>query len=40
MLKLRNAGASQELAEVQAQEMEHALNSVLEQAKQSISDKI
>ena len=37
--KLRNAGATQEFAEVQAQEMEHALDGVLEQAKRSINDK-
>lgn len=31
--KLRNAGASQALAEVQAQELEHAMSGVLEQAR-------
>ena len=32
--KLRNAGVNQEVAETQAQELEIALNSVLEQSKQ------
>ncbi len=31
--KLRNAGVSQEVAEVQAQELEHAIDNVLEQSK-------
>ena len=31
--KLRNAGASQELAEIQAQEMEHVIDNVLQQTK-------
>ena len=34
--KLRNAGASQELAEVQAQEIEHIISDVLTQSKQEI----
>ncbi len=33
--KLRNAGASQELAEIQAQEMEHIIEDVLQQTKQA-----
>lgn len=37
--KLRNAGVSQEIAEVQAQEMEHVIESVLEQAKNAIDNK-
>ncbi|MBP9742008.1 MAG: hypothetical protein KBD37_01475 [Burkholderiales bacterium] len=32
--KLRSAGATQELAEVQAQELEHALNGILKYAEQ------
>ena len=31
--KLRNAGVSQEIAEVQAQELEHAIDNVLEQSR-------
>ena len=38
--KLRNAGASQELAEVQAQEMEHALANIVKQAKQEFRDAL
>jgi hypothetical protein len=32
--KLRNAGVSQEVAEIQGQEIEHVINNVLHQAKQ------
>ena len=37
--KLRSVGMSQEFAEMQAQEMEHALESVLEQAKEASNHK-
>jgi hypothetical protein len=36
--KLRNAGATQELAEVQAQEMEHIIGEVLLQSKQDAKE--
>lgn len=32
--KLRNAGVSQEVAEIQGQELEHAMSNILQQAKQ------
>ena len=37
--KLRNAGASQELAEVQAQEMEYVIEQTRQEAKQNFENK-
>ena len=36
--KLRNAGVKQEVAEIQGQELEHAIESVLAQTKQNITE--
>lgn len=37
--KLRNAGVTQEVAEIQAQEIEHVIDSVLEQTQTMINSK-
>ena len=36
--KLRNAGATQELAEVQAQEMEYAFDNIIKHTKQEVRE--
>lgn len=37
--KLRNAGMSQEIAEIQGQELEHIIDALIEQTKQAIDNK-